>query len=111
MVDINVNGYSARKAAQSYGIKNSEASRTLKAQPVTSDRFSNSNGNLEISADKISLTGGINKSVPKVEDSLKLTPPSITGKIIQNTNPVSFAVRNIVEQPFERQGSLIDKSG
>ena len=110
MVDVNVQGFNAREAAQSFGIRNSEASRVLEGRPVTSERFSNSNGDLEATADRISLTGGINQSVPEVTDDLALRPPTVISQIVQNTNPVSFAVQNSVEQPFERQGSLIDQS-
>ncbi len=111
MVDVNVQGFNAVDAARSFGIRNTAASQVLEGDPVTSREFSDSNGDLEATADRISLSGGVNRSVPRVEEDLQLNPPTVTGEIVQNTNPVSFAVQNAVEQPFERQGKLVGDSG
>jgi hypothetical protein len=111
MVDVNVQGFNAVDAARNFGVRNTAASRVLEATPVNSRDFSESNGDLEATADRISLRGGVNRTVPRVEDDLGSEPPTVVGEIVQNTNPVSFAVQNAVEQPFERQGKLVGGSG
>ncbi len=111
MVDVNVQGFNAVDAARTFGVRNTAASQVLEADPVDSREFSESEGDLTRTADRISLRGGVNKSVPRVEEDLGSTPPTVVGEIVQNTNYVSFAVQNAVEQPFERQGKLVGDSG
>ncbi len=108
MVDVNVQGFNAIDAARTFGVRNTAASQVLQADPVDTEDFSESNGDLSRTADRISLRGGVNRSVPRVEDDLGNDPPTVVGEIVSETNPVSFAVQNAVEQPFERQGSLIE---
>jgi hypothetical protein len=109
--DVNVQGYNALDAARSFGVRNTAATQALAREPVTTRDFSESNGDLDANADRISLSGGINLTVPRVEDGLQLSLPTITGEIVQNTNPVNFAVQNSFEQPLERQGKLVGDSG
>jgi len=108
MVDVNVQGFNAVDAARNFGVRNTAASQVLEANPIDSREFSESEGDLSRTADRISLRGGVNRSVPRVEDGLASAPPTVTGEIVSNTNPVSFAVQNAVEQPFERQGNLVE---
>jgi hypothetical protein len=111
MVDVNVQGFNAVDAARNFGVRNTAASEVLEANPVNSRDFSESEGDLASTADRISLRGGVNRTVPRVEDGLASAPPTVTGEIVSNTNPVSFAVQNAIEQPFERQGKLVGDSG
>lgn len=106
MVDL-TRGFDSIQVALSFGIKNTLVSELLKSRPVTNDEFINAGGNLETTAPRISIAGGINRSLPRTKDMQTIKFSSVNQQIESETNVVSFAIKNSFNQPFDRQGDIL----
>ena len=105
MIDL-TKGYSASRVAEAFGVTNSVSTKILEAKDPTPKEFATKGGKLAETASPSSLRGLSNKAIPKVSEFQKAKLPNAKDEIKQETNPAAFAVKNLIKQPFERQGDL-----
>ena len=102
-----VRGFSIARAAQSFGITKSIATKALEKDPLTADEYLKKAGDLASGASPKSIVGGVNQSITTVTEIQKEVDrlPTVNDSIKQETSTVSFAANNTTEFPFERQGT------
>ena len=110
LMSILVKGFSVAKAAQSFGVQQSLASKVLRNAPFTANEFLKKGGDLTGAADPKSFRG-FQDRLTTVSELQKFRQSSANDRIKQKTNTVAFAVENAVKLPFETQGDLRSLAG